>query len=77
MGADAEIKGSTLVIHGRERLFGAEVSAADLRGGAALIIAGLAASGTTVVNNVHYIDRGYEEIEKYLSICGANIKREE
>ena len=75
MGADAEIKGNTLVIHGRERLFGAEVSAADLRGGAALIIAALAASGTTVVNNVHYIDRGYESIERDLKLIGADIMR--
>ncbi len=75
MGADAEIKGNTLVIHGRERLFGTEVSAADLRGGAALIIAGLAASGTTVVNNVHYIDRGYESIERDLKLIGADIMR--
>lgn len=75
MGADAEVKGNTLVIHGRERLFGAEVSAADLRGGAALIIAALAASGTTVVNNVHYIDRGYESIERDLKLIGADIMR--
>ena len=75
MGADAEIKGNTLVIHGRERLFGTEVSAADLRGGAALIIAGLAASGTTVVNNLHYIDRGYESIERDLKLIGADIMR--
>lgn len=75
MGADAEIKGNTLVIHGRERLFGAEVSAADLRGGAALIIAALAASGTTVVNNMHYIDRGYESIERDLKLIGADIMR--
>ncbi|MDD6915368.1 MAG: UDP-N-acetylglucosamine 1-carboxyvinyltransferase [Eubacteriales bacterium] len=75
MGADAEIKGNTLVIHGRERLFGTEVSAADLRGGAALIIAALAASGTTVVNNVHYIDRGYESIERDLKLIGADIMR--
>ena len=75
MGADAEIKGNTLVIHGRERLFGTEVSAADLRGGAALIIAALAASGTTVVNNVQYIDRGYESIERDLKLIGADIMR--
>ena len=75
MGADAEIKGNTLVIHGRERLFGTEVSAADLRGGAALIIAALAASGTTVVNNVHYIDRGYESIERDLKLIGVDIMR--
>ena len=75
MGADAEIKVNTLVIHGRERLFGTEVSAADLRGGAALIIAALAASGTTVVNNVHYIDRGYESIERDLKLIGADIMR--
>ena len=75
MGADAEIKGNTLVIHGRECLFGTEVSAADLRGGAALIIAALAASGTTVVNNVHYIDRGYESIERDLKLIGADIMR--
>lgn len=75
MGADTEICGNTLIIHGRERLFGAEVSAADLRGGASLVIAGLAASGTTVVNNVCYIDRGYESIERDLKLIGADIMR--
>ena len=56
-------------------MVGANVRARDLRGGAALVIAGLGAQGMTVVDNVKHIDRGYENIEKYLSQVGANIIR--
>lgn len=53
----------------------AEVNATDLRGGAALVLAALAAEGTTEVINVHYVDRGYEQLERQLNLLGANISR--
>ncbi len=77
MGADILINGKTAMVTGRERLHGAEVAAHDLRAGAALIIAGIAAEGTTVVKNVHFVERGYENIVQKLSALGANITREE
>ncbi|MDY3929648.1 MAG: UDP-N-acetylglucosamine 1-carboxyvinyltransferase [Clostridia bacterium] len=77
MGADIKVDGRIAVVQGVNKLSGARVVAKDLRGGAALIAAALSAEGVTTVENVKYIDRGYECIEKYLSLCGANIKREE
>ena len=62
-------------MRGVDRLYGAEVSASDLRGGASLVLAGLVADGYTTVNNVRHIDRGYFELEKHLSALGAEIKR--
>lgn len=75
MGADIEVDGRVAVVRGVERLYGAEVVAKDLRGGAALVIAALAANGRSEIDGTEYIDRGYENIEKYLSVCGADIKR--
>ena len=75
MGAKIEAKGTTTVIEGVERLSGANVTASDLRAGAALVLAGLAAEGETVVRNVHFIDRGYENIEEKLGALGARIRR--
>lgn len=77
MGADIKVDGRVAVVTGVEALSGASVVAKELRGGAALVLAGLAAEGQTVIDNVKYIDRGYETIEKYLSDCGADIRREE
>ena len=77
MGADIVVKDRTAVVNGVSQLFGAEVFATDLRGGAALVMAGLVAKGTTVVHNVHYIDRGYEHLELMLSNLGAEIYRYE
>ncbi|HIU48557.1 MAG TPA: UDP-N-acetylglucosamine 1-carboxyvinyltransferase [Candidatus Avimonoglobus intestinipullorum] len=77
MGADIKVDGRVAVIQGVRRLSGARVVAKELRGGAALVVAGLAADGITEIENVKYIDRGYETIEIYLSACGAAIKREE
>lgn len=77
MGADIRVDARVAVVCGVERLSGAKVIAKELRGGAALVLAGLAAEGITEVENIKYIDRGYEEIEKYLGICGADIRREE
>ena len=67
MGANIKVEGRIAIIKGVRKLVGANVRARDLRGGAALVIAGLGAQGTTVVDNVKHIDRGYENIEKYLS----------
>ena len=77
MGADIIINGKTAIVTGRESLHGAEVYARDLRAGAALIIAGLAARGTTWVHNVHYVERGYENIIEKLTALGAKISRQE
>ncbi|HHY63835.1 MAG TPA: UDP-N-acetylglucosamine 1-carboxyvinyltransferase [Clostridiaceae bacterium] len=77
MGADINVQGRTAIIRGVEKLKGASVEARDLRGGAALIIAGLAAEGETRISGVGYIDRGYEKVERVLSRIGANIKRVE
>lgn len=75
MGADIMVEGRTAVIQGAKDLSGAEVRATDLRAGAALIIAGLMANGTTVVNEPYHIYRGYENIEDKLISLGANIKK--
>lgn len=75
MGADIKVDGRIAVIKGREKLTGANVVAKDLRGGAALVLAGLGALGTTIVEDVEHIDRGYESIEKELNGIGANIVR--
>lgn len=77
MGADIKLEGRLALIKGVKRLTGAQVVARDLRGGAALIIAALAAEGTTVISGTKHIDRGYEDIEKKLSLVGAVIRREE
>lgn len=75
MGADISVEGRTAIVKGVEKLVGAPVSATDLRAGAALIIAGLAAEGTTEIDNIVYIDRGYEDVVEKFSSLGANIKR--
>ncbi len=75
MGANIVVKDRTAVISGVQKLYGADVSASDLRAGAALVIAGMKAEGYTTISNVHYIDRGYERIEEKYSSLGADIKR--
>ena len=73
MGAKITIEGKTAVIKGIKKLYGANVEATDLRGGAALVLEGLSAKGITQVDNVHYILRGYEKIEEKLKNIGAKI----
>lgn len=73
MGANIRIDGQTAIIHGVRSLKGTTVVAKDLRGGAALVLAGLRAEGQTVVKNAFYIDRGYEQLEAVLSSIGADI----
>jgi UDP-N-acetylglucosamine 1-carboxyvinyltransferase len=75
MGADIKVEGRVAVIRGVEKLMGAKVAARDLRGGAALIIAGLGAKGTTIVEEAEHIDRGYESIENALKSVGGDIVR--
>ena len=75
MGADILISGKTAIISGRESLCGAVVRAHDLRAGAALVIAGLAAKGTTQIENVSFIERGYERLVEKMVSLGADIKR--
>ncbi len=75
MGADIELQGATAIIRGVPQLSGAPVMASDLRASAALVLAGLSASGTTEVNRVYHIDRGYESIDDKLNSLGARIER--
>lgn len=77
MGADIKVDGRIAVVQGVKKLSGAHVLAKELRGGAALIVAALSAEGVTTIENLKFVERGYENIEKYLSSCGANIKRKE
>ncbi len=75
MNASIRVEGCKAYIKGIEKLYGAEVEITDLRAGAALVLAGLAAEGTTIVTGVKHIDRGYERIENDLQLLGANITR--
>ena len=73
MGAKIRIDGKTATVSGVEKLYGATVCAHDLRAGAALVIAGLAAEGTTCVEHIHFIERGYEHLIRKLTELGADI----
>ncbi len=75
MGADIVIQGKSAIVRGVPKLRGAPVMATDLRASASLILAGLAAEGTTILSRVYHIDRGYQQIEKKLSALGADIRR--
>ena len=74
MGAKVKIEGKTAIIKGVRKLYGAKVKATDLRGGASLVLAGLIAKGTTEVEDIKYILRGYENLDEKLNGLGANIK---
>ena len=75
MGANIRINGKTAMVTGVDHLIGATVCAHDLRAGAALVIAGLAAQGTTHVEHIHFIERGYESLIEKLTAIGADIRR--
>jgi UDP-N-acetylglucosamine 1-carboxyvinyltransferase len=77
LGADIEIEGPSAIVKGGKPLSGAPVMASDLRASAALVIAGLAARGTTQVNRVYHLDRGYESMDLKLRQLGARIERVE
>ena len=75
MGADIRLSGHTAMVRGGVRLAGAPVMASDLRASASLVLAGLAASGSTAVQRIYHLDRGYERLETKLNACGARIRR--
>ncbi|MGX9934237.1 UDP-N-acetylglucosamine 1-carboxyvinyltransferase [Advenella kashmirensis] len=75
MGADIELDGHTAVINGVPQLMGAQVMATDLRASASLVIAGLAATGETIIDRIYHLDRGYEKMEDKLQAVGAHIQR--
>ena len=75
MGADITVRGRTAFIRGVEKLHGACVTASDLRGGAALVLAALQAEGQSSVMDISHIDRGYEDMEGKLKKLGADIRR--
>jgi UDP-N-acetylglucosamine 1-carboxyvinyltransferase len=75
LGANLAIQGNTVIARGVERLTGAPVMATDLRASASLVLAGLAADDTTLVDRIYHVDRGYERIETKLSLLGADIRR--
>ena len=75
MGADIHVSGSSAMVRGGSRLTGAPVMASDLRAGAALVLAGLAAEGETKVQRIYHVDRGYEHLAEKLSAVGAKIRR--
>ena len=75
LGANLSIQGNTVIARGVERLTGAPVMATDLRASASLVLAGLKAEGTTLVDRIYHVDRGYERIETKLGLLGAEIRR--
>jgi UDP-N-acetylglucosamine 1-carboxyvinyltransferase len=75
LGAVIREDGRSAIVEGGNRLNGAPVMATDLRASASLVLAGLAARGTTVINRVYHLDRGYERMEEKLRAVGADIKR--
>jgi UDP-N-acetylglucosamine 1-carboxyvinyltransferase len=75
LGANLSIQGNTVIARGVDRLTGAPVMATDLRASASLVLAGLAAEGTTIVDRIYHVDRGYERIELKLGRVGADIRR--
>lgn len=75
MGAKINIEGKTAIIKGVRKLSGTNVKATDLRGGAALVLAGIMAKGTTKVENIEYILRGYEKFDKKLQNLGIEIEK--
>ncbi len=75
MGARIKLEGTRAIVEGVDHLIGAPVMATDLRASVALVIAGLAARGKSTINRVYHLDRGYEDLEKKLAQCGAQIKR--
>ncbi|MCQ2524742.1 MAG: UDP-N-acetylglucosamine 1-carboxyvinyltransferase [Lachnospiraceae bacterium] len=74
LGANIKVEGNTAIIEGVNKFTGANISAPDLRAGAALVVAGLAAEGITVIDDIHYIERGYEDFPEKLASLGAEIK---
>ena len=75
MGAGIKIDGRSAIVEGQNKLLGAQVKCTDLRAGAALVLAGLAAEGQTEVSDIYHVDRGYENFHSKLASVGADIVR--
>ena len=75
MGADIQVLGKIAVVKGVPALYGANIQATDLRGGASMVIATLSAEGTSEISGVFHIDRGYEKIENAVGLLGGDIRR--
>ena len=75
LGANIEVVGDKAIVKGKTPLSGAEILATDLRASASLVLAGVIASGETIINDVEHLNRGYENIEEKLKSLGANIER--
>jgi UDP-N-acetylglucosamine 1-carboxyvinyltransferase len=75
MGADIKVEGHSAIVKGVNKLSAAPVMASDLRGGAALVLAGLIAEGITELSRIYHLDRGYVKLEDKLTSLGADIKR--
>ncbi len=75
LGANIRVEGNTAIIEGVDKYTGANIAAPDLRAGAALVVAGLAAEGVTVIDDIYYVERGYEDFVEKLQSLGANIER--
>jgi UDP-N-acetylglucosamine 1-carboxyvinyltransferase len=75
LGAEIHLHGDTATVKGVKALKGAPVMATDLRASVSLVIAGLMAEGTTTINRVYHLDRGFEQLEQKLTRCGAAIER--
>jgi UDP-N-acetylglucosamine 1-carboxyvinyltransferase len=75
LGANISLQGTTAVVRGGPALRGAQVMATDLRASVSLVLAGLVSSDETIVNRVYHLDRGYEQLDRKLKLCGADIER--
>ena len=75
MGASIKVEGNTAIIDGTDSIMGAQMAAPDLRAGAALVVAALAAEGVSTIEDINYIERGYEDFEQKLEALGAEIER--
>ncbi|WP_105384016.1 UDP-N-acetylglucosamine 1-carboxyvinyltransferase [Neorhizobium alkalisoli] len=75
LGANISLQGTTALVRGGTSLKGAQVMATDLRASVSLVLAGLVSTGETVVNRVYHLDRGYEQLDRKLRLCGADIER--
>ncbi len=75
MGANITVHQASALVRGVDRLTGAPVMATDLRASVSLVLAGLVAEGTTELNRVYHLDRGYDRLEEKLSACGASVER--
>jgi UDP-N-acetylglucosamine 1-carboxyvinyltransferase len=75
LGANVKLQGTTALVRGGARLHGAQVMATDLRASVSLVLAALVSEGETIINRVYHLDRGYEQLDRKLRLCGADIER--